>query len=100
MTSSHVALLIAPNASLLASPMLKKKSFGDNAGGTYPKIRVTPSTPATSSYPTSAPSMMLSWDFLMLLPTNFSGCGTRAMIFPSRSAINIEDVEANPCSLR
>src|SRR6267378_5067767 len=90
-TSCHVALLIASNDSVLASPMLRKKSFGGNAGGTYPKFRLTPSTPTTSSDPASAPSMMSSWDSLIFLPTNFSGCGTRAMIFPSRSAINFED---------
>src|ERR1700730_13994270 len=99
-TSSHVALLIAANDSVFASQMLRKKSFGDNAGGRYPKIRVTPSTPATSSHPDSAPSMRSSWDFLMFLSMNFSSCGTRAMIFPTRSAINIEDVDDNPRSLR
>jgi len=78
--SRHVALLTAANASAFASPMLRKKSLGGKLDGTYPKIRVTPSTPVTSSHPASPPSMMASWDPLIFLPMNSSGCGSRAMM--------------------
>ena len=98
--SHHVALLIAANELAFDSPMLKNKSFGGKADGTYPKIRGTPSMPVTSSHPASPPLMILSWDPLTFLPTNNSGYGSRAMMLPSRSAINFDDVGGNPLSLR
>ena len=96
----RVALSIAAKASALLWPALRKKSFGGRAGGTYPKIRVVPSTPTASSHPGWSPSMMASWDFLMFLPTRSSGWGSLAMMLPSRSAIKIEAVGAKPRSLR
>src|SRR5215813_4851133 len=97
---SRLALLIAANDSAFDSPTLRKKSAGGKLDGTYPKIRVTPSTPVTSSHPASPPSMILSCDPLMFLPTYSSGRGSRAMMLPSRSASNFDHVGGSPFPCR
>ena len=96
----RVALLIPANTSDFVCPTLRKKSLGGSAGGTYPKIRVTPSTPTASSHHASSSSMIFSWDFLMFFPMRLSEWGSRAMMLPSRSAIRIEPVGGSTRSLR
>jgi len=45
-------------------------------------------------------AMISAWPFLIFLPTSTSGFGKRAIIFPSRSAIRIDDCGDSPLSLR
>ena len=99
-TPRAVALSIAAKASAFDWPALRKKSRGGNAGGTYPKIRVAPSTPTASSHPVLSPSMISAWPFRIFLPTSASGLGNREIMLPSRSAIRIEEVGDSPLSFR